>query len=95
MSKHTKGPWRVDPSANCDVQTADGQFEIATTHPEILCGGECDRSAARANAALIAAAPDMLAALEEIAAQEWVENCLDPQWAARIARAAIAKARGE
>ena len=29
-------------------------------------------------------------ALERIANQEWVENCLDPQWPARIARAALA-----
>lgn len=28
-------------------------------------------------------------ALEEIANQDWAENCLDPQWAARIARAAL------
>ena len=28
-------------------------------------------------------------ALTEIAGQGWVENCLDPQWAARIAREAL------
>jgi hypothetical protein len=27
--------------------------------------------------------------LTEITDQDWVENCLDPQWAARIARAAL------
>lgn len=30
-----------------------------------------------------------LKALREIRDQEWVENCLDPQWAARIAAEAL------
>jgi hypothetical protein len=29
------------------------------------------------------------AALKEIRDQDWVENCLDPQWAARIAQEAL------
>lgn len=32
---------------------------------------------------------ELEAALREIVAQDWVENCLDPQWAARIARRAL------
>lgn len=55
----TAGPWRVDPNANCDVQTADGRLEIATTHQGVLRGGKSDAACARANARLIAAAPTM------------------------------------
>jgi len=31
----------------------------------------------------------MRLALEKIRDREWVENCLDPQWAAQVAREAI------
>ena len=34
-------------------------------------------------------------ALREIADQDWVENVLDPQWAARIAEAALSPVQGE
>jgi hypothetical protein len=89
-AKHTPGPWRVDPSANCDVQTADGQFEIATTHPEILRGGRTDADCAQANARLISAAPEMLAALE--AAGRAFNTISASNGATREAEAAIAAA---
>lgn len=38
----------------------------------------------------IANGPRWRAALERIRDQDWVENCLDPQWAARIAAEALA-----
>jgi hypothetical protein len=59
MSGHSNGPWRVDPSSNCDVQTANGEWEIATTHQNALTGGRVEGANAQANARLIAAAPDM------------------------------------
>ncbi len=38
---------------------------------------------------------ELEAALREIRDQNWVENCLDPQWAARIASRALGEeARG-
>lgn len=72
-SKHTPGPWRVDPAANCDIQTSDGSFEIATTHPGFLSRGKADPGRAQANARLIAAAPDLLAAM-----REQIAECSDP-----------------
>lgn len=94
-AKHTPGPWRVEPNANCDVQTADGQFEIATTHPEVLRGGECDSTAARANAVLIATALAGLAALEQLLAQMEPNGMMRLSDGALMAEEAIAKARGE
>lgn len=68
--KHTPGPWRVDPVNNCDVQTADGKLEIASSHPGILLGGENPKGDTPIdNARLIAQAPTMLADLTVAAAQ--------------------------
>ena len=38
---------------------------------------------------------ELTAALREIRGQEWTENVLDPQWAARIAHAALAAVSAE
>lgn len=68
--KHTPGPWRVDPVNNCDVQTADGKLEIASSHPGILLGGENPKGDTPIdNARLIAQAPSLLADLTDAAAQ--------------------------
>lgn len=68
--KHTPGPWRVGPVNNCDVQTADGKLEIASSHPVILRGGESPKGDAPINnARLIAQAPTLLADLTDAAAQ--------------------------
>jgi hypothetical protein len=67
MPSHTPGPWRVDPGSPQDIQCAGG--EIASTW-NTLCNGEefrvtgacTDMATSLANARLIAAAPDLLAA---------------------------------
>lgn len=94
MSKHTytPGPW----SWSDEYQTVAGE----STWSLIGQGGygilSCDGLANspsefhESNARLIAAAPELLEALEEIA--EYPEN--DAQELMRIARAAIAKATG-
>ena len=61
-SRHTPGPWRVDPNWPSDIQCcADGK-DVAT------CGEILNRrmppEERRANALLVAAAPDLRAALE-------------------------------
>lgn len=94
-TKHTPGPWRVHPyevrcgeynsgrdvgTAGRAVCTAIGEFEAGEMGAEAM-----------ANAALIAAAPELLAALHFIA-----DEAHDPEMSVErivaVARAAIAKA---
>jgi hypothetical protein len=95
MSKHTKGPWEVDKIASMHVQS--GRRGVCST------GGysnnqECPikiEEENQANAHLIAAAPDMLEALEEvlnIKDYDTAEKCEEVR---EKARAIVAKARGE
>ena len=109
MSGWTKGPWRVDPRHWGDIQAANGELEISASWHEAMIGEVIEiggRSAppaheARANARLIAAAPDLAEALEKLLA-----DYVALVGAARViapdeidvviaARAALAKARGE
>jgi len=71
---HTPGPWRVEP---------DGQGCDRVVGPR---GTVADTIGNEANARLIAAAPDVLAALKR-----YVEHYGDPL---KVARVAIAKAEG-
>ncbi len=95
--KHTKGPWRT--RANGEVITIDGDVDgafycgIAQINP----GGYSDKGTPnkldRANARLIAAAPDLLDACKEL-------KELEQPGSARLlgfakAQAAIAKAEGK
>jgi glutamate dehydrogenase/leucine dehydrogenase len=95
MTKHTPGPWVAvgtwveHPGKVADICTCAtrmfGQEKLGRTYDE-----EC------ANARLIAAAPEMLEALREIAAASSSSRRLAINMAAieRIASAAIAKAEG-
>jgi hypothetical protein len=79
MTEHTKGPWHITSWGSVDAK--DRQIALVQN------GGVIDMG----NARLIAAAPDLLAALVELAsvgAEAWGDNrpCI------REARAAIAKA---
>ena len=88
MNKHTPGPWAIYVNAPSDVvirkMSKDGYELCAIARV----------SSGYANAHLIAAAPELLEALQKIAGNtydEWTNGAE----AARIARAAIAKATGE
>jgi len=91
ITKHTPGPWTVAPDGLVDIDAADGlPVAVATgwlyrTHPECL-----------ANVALIAAAPDLLAALrdcEEFIGEHYGRcGYTAPPDTLRKARAAIAAA---
>lgn len=97
MSKHTPGPWTMHP------RFADGA-EVRSLAQVAWCGSACeisksggqiiDAAEARANARLIAAAPDLLAACEMA--------LLDMRYYATVhgesitaIEAAIAKAKGQ
>ena len=94
MSKHTPGNWIAKPMDSADW------IDLVTDDPE-TCGGSahslpfasCRHFNQEANARLIAAAPDLLEALQAV-----LSNCLDSQGLADAyeqARVAIAKATGE
>jgi hypothetical protein len=102
-SQHTPGPWSSDTDAyvvnNSDEVLAD-VFYIESHSPDLD-----PRLIRKANARLIAAAPDMLEALEDVL--PWLQkaeaegvfaNCAAPQGGRRAierARAAIARATGD
>ncbi len=112
MKKHTPGPWRL--SEDCGVCEGMGCFLVMTPAnlraegEGIVCGVvEIDQQVwpeigcAEANARLIAAAPDLLAALElandELCRATWHLRSKTPKSvneAVDVARAAIAKAKG-
>ncbi len=80
MSTHTPGPWGVE---------RDG-FSIYMSNQVVATAIAPDGASIheqRANASLIAAAPDLLAALEQIAVARTVNDRIS------IARAALAKAK--
>lgn len=95
MSAHTPGPWAATvmhgESRSIIAVMADGPTQVATM-----------REGSFADARIIAAAPDLLAALERIANHEWradrrkrgMIDVFEVETLARIARAAIAKAKG-
>lgn len=101
--KHTPGPWVVDPHHAGDVQDAMGR-EIGSTYQAANLGEEWsimgdipwDAETMAANARLIAAAPDLLEALESLV--EHTNGISLPVTAHMMrnrARDAIARARGE
>ena len=100
-SKHTPGPWSYigdDETGGIKfAEVAAGEIGTRAHRSVAWCIGVDERrldAATKANARLIAAAPDLLEALQEIVSQDIAELALDPDWPRRIARAAIAKATG-
>lgn len=93
--KHTPGPWHIDPVHALSGQVWAGARHVASFtvpeephRPRLETIGET-----HANAILGAAAPDLLAALQE--AVKWAEDAPAPyrDWPfIKAARAAIAKA---
>lgn len=93
--KHTPGPWFAEPMVGETdaiwIGNADGYVAQITREDGLEAGDWAD-------ARLIAAAPDMLAALEAIAEAEEFDGdsfVCDFQTLQGIARAAMAKAKGK
>jgi hypothetical protein len=105
---HTPGPWATEASINTDasdlvIVTKDYEYRIADTYvPSHHDGMAVPIEEAEANARLIAAAPELLIALDRIlrahesgnngAVMGEVTLC---EFFVDTARAAIAKAKGE
>ena len=96
MSNHTPAPWRVDRGS-----MLKGVNVITPRHEWICYLGMASRPDVVADANLIAAAPELLEALEELLRifDVYEDGCFGaiPEGTAPFAaaRAAIAKARGE
>ena len=95
MSRHTEGPWRAAPAGR--VFAPDGEWWLQVCKvgefddPEMLMHG---KSRWEADARLIAAAPEMLEALEKMVTAEHKMPDYHPQWMNYI-RAIVAKAKGD
>ena len=93
MAEHTPGPWRVKYH-----ESSPDQIAAVVSDHDLICAMPIDGNA---NARLIAASPELLAALERTV--DRFERCLvragsDPEFAreaVKAARPVIAKARGE
>ena len=93
MSAYTKGNWRIHPYSSTSVDAPSIRNVIAA------CGGWGDntrdvRPEQEANAKLIAAAPDLLQALQNIARSDEFNGGTFVLELQQIARDAIAKATG-
>jgi len=89
MNTHTPGPWAQAQYSPADV-VVDDKCLIASARYGL---NDVSREQAIANARLIAAAPDLLAALSAML-ENWEFGGLQPYPIAQV-RAAIAKALGE
>lgn len=93
MSKHTPGPWRICWTTTQDGQGGTKRYAINGPHREVCECRSAGQPADEANALLIAAAPDLLAACKALADMEsWGD--VDPDSTAGRAYAAIAQAEG-
>lgn len=92
-ARHTPGPWRVE----CDGTSVCMAGQVCITDPG---PDRATRAELKANAALIAAAPDLLAACRAALAeksrayQDTFDSRMDNDPTVRTLRAAIAKAEG-
>ena len=88
MSEHTPGPWVVGKGARWIIET-EGGMPVAAAYTL------SETAIRNANAALIAAAPDLLKALEEFLSSYGSIYRGDMDRAVKLGSAAIAKAKGE
>ena len=98
MTKHTPGPWRVEQKvvrAHVFAEHIGMDCHVATCFGPNPASPDDIEAIALANARLIAAAPDLLAALEDAALALEETGGRWAVAAAGRARAAIAKAKGE
>jgi hypothetical protein len=99
MSKHTPGPWEIGnaPHSDCRIYAPSEVHAIAKTYGPDLNGiGVCALTGPmnRADARLIAAAPELLKALIALERTAGIPAMNDDPVRVK-ARAAIAKAKGE
>lgn len=84
-AQHTPGPWRNEPGLIQDCIIGPDNRAVVAIYDRGGPQGE-------ANANLIAAAPDLLAALRELLPEGWDDGTMDHMPGVKAARLAIAKA---
>lgn len=96
---HTPGPWTANPARF--VAGANGDVAIVNDHHSLIAVAYVRNGEEQANARLIAAAPDLLAACRAVAgmeqrarAGEYIDWTSNGNEAIQLVRAAIAKAEG-
>jgi hypothetical protein len=94
MNEFTKGPWRLSRYHHpySEIVIGDGNDSRAKAEGRLICSNESNRrptSEYRANAHLIAAAPDMYEALKEITKHAYKGIVMD------VAYKALSKAEGK
>ena len=100
-SKHTPGPWRAtEIQGDHFIHAHPYEYDIFVAEipsPVRDLKADRDTGTGAANARLIAAAPELLSALEEIAEGNFFpgETLSPMEQVQAIARAAIAKSKGE
>jgi len=103
MSRHTPGPWEINERHGGVIYIEGVGNTVAICHDD---GFDIDHAEAEANARLIAAAPQMLEALEACAAYWYYKRSpsipeqselisLGAEQAQRLIKAAIVAAKGE
>jgi hypothetical protein len=90
-AKHTPGPWHISPFKSWDKDIRICEAGVLVDHDDV------DRAEAEANANLIAAAPDLLEACEDITDNPRAMAILErfAPSTAKLILAVIAKAKGE
>ena len=92
MNKHTQGPWKVSKPRKSYM---NGEMMFRIDGADVVTDYE-DWGFTEESARLIAAAPDLLEALQAMATEFDSGDVNDGEWAAiQKARTAIAKAMGE
>jgi cytochrome P450 len=92
MSKHTPGPWSVSSRDHVYYVTSDDEMDVCRVYGANEFSNAEQTANAEADAAMIAAAPDMLAALRALVNGAFATALASS--AVEQARAAIAKAEG-
>lgn len=94
-SRHTHGPWSIEHDSEWPMVMAGGKI-VANVNPESFYAGVADliEMPAEANARLIAAAPELLEALDAMERHFIRYNDTHNSLVLERARAAIAKATG-
>jgi hypothetical protein len=91
-SKHTKGPWREQGNLIFGAEIGSHVCKLFTQHTP---GAKSGAAEEKANARLIASAPELLTCCEATLSYLMFEPYLDKEQLQKFIKETVAKARGE